>query len=302
LKINADHRGWMIATVAATLASAVAYRAYVAASPYGPSGGSWPGLAFGIAGTAAMVLAGLLAARKRVRTWRLGAARAWMQMHIWLGLLAVPLILFHAGFRLGGALTTTLMVLFAIVTLSGIFGLVLQQFLPATMTARVPLETLISQMDHVRDGLAADAYELVASVVGVIAEASEEQASLAAEDEILKTRPGNWKQVARKPAAAQPGPDAALLKDMYLREIRPYLRRDRRLRTPPPDLRALAGRAPEDWRPKLERLAAICDESYQLAVQERLHGWLHGWLLVHAPLSFALFVLMVFHIVIALEY
>ena len=93
-----------------------------------------------------MVLAVLLAARKKVLTWRLGSARVWMQMHIWLGLLAVPLILFHAGFRLGGALTTTLMVLFTIVTLSGIFGLVLQQFMPAMMTARVPLETIHGQM------------------------------------------------------------------------------------------------------------------------------------------------------------
>src|SRR6185436_15902224 len=124
LRLNADHRAAAIATVAVTIASAGAYRAYVAASPYGASGGSWPGLAYGIAGTTAMVVAGLLAARKKVRTWRLGTARAWMQMHIWLGILAVPLILLHAGFRLGGVLTTTLMALFAIVTLSGIFGLV----------------------------------------------------------------------------------------------------------------------------------------------------------------------------------
>jgi hypothetical protein len=176
LKINADHRGWMILTLAATTAGALSYRMYLVASPYGASGGSWPGLIYGIAGTLAMALAGLLAARKKVRTWRFGPARAWMQMHIWLGILAVPLILFHAGFRLGGLLTTTLMVLFAIVTLSGLFGLVLQQYLPAMMTQRVPLETLIGQMDHVQEGLATDAYELVVSLAGAMAEAGEEQA------------------------------------------------------------------------------------------------------------------------------
>ena len=302
MKINADHRNSIIFTVAATIVGAVGYRAYVAASPYGASGGSWTGLFFGIAGTLAMVLAGLLAARKKVRTWRLGPARAWMQMHIWLGILAVPLILFHAGFRLGGALTTTLMALFAIVTLSGIFGLVLQQYLPGLMTERVPLETLVGQMDHVRAGLATDAYELVASVTGALPEAAAEQARLAAEAEVVKTRPGNWKQIARKPAATAPAADAALLKDVYLKEIRPYLLRDPRARTTPPDLRALAVRAPEDWRPKLERLAAICEESYQLAVQRRMHDLLHGWLFVHAPLSFALFVLVAFHIIMALKY
>jgi hypothetical protein len=292
----------MLFTIAATLAGAVSYRAYVAASPYGASGGSWPGLAYGILGTIAMLLAGLLAARKKVRTWRLGPARAWMQLHIWLGILAVPLILFHAGFRLGGALTTTLMILFAVVTLSGLFGLALQQYLPNIMTERVPLETLVGQMDHVRQGLATDAYELVASVAGVIPEAAEEQARIAAEQAVLQARPGYWKAVVRKPPAVEPAPEAALLLEVYLREIRPYLLRDARARTTPPDIRTLVVRTPEEWRPKLERLTAICEESYQLAVQRRLHDVLHGWLFVHAPLSFALFLLAAFHIVMALKY
>lgn len=302
MRLNKDHRGWLAFTIVATIVGAVTYRMYVAASPYGASGGSWPGLAYGILGTLAMLLAGLLAGRKKVRTWRLGPARVWMQMHIWLGILAVPLILFHAGFRLGGALTTTLMVLFAIVTLSGLFGLALQQYMPTIMTERVPLETIVGQMDHVREGLATDAYELVASIAGPIAEAAEEQARLAAEQAALQTRPGNWKAVARKPAATEPAPEAGLLKDVYLREIRPYLLRDARARTNPPDIRTLVVRTPEEWRPKLERLAAICEESYQLAVQRRLHDVLHGWLFVHAPLSFALFVLAAFHIVMALKY
>ena len=302
MRINKDHRGWLIATVLVTIACAVHYHFYVAASPYGPSGGSWVGLGYGIAGTIAMLLAGLLAARKKVRTWRLGPARAWMSMHIWLGLLAVPLILFHAGFRLGGALTMTLMALFLVVTLSGIFGLVLQQYLPNIMTERVPLETLVGQLDHVRQGLATDAYEIVASVAGPIPEATEEQARLAAETAAMQTRPGNWKAIARKPPATDPAPEAAVLKEMYLREIRPYLWRDARARTTPPDIRALVIRTPEDWRQKLERLDAICEESYQLAVQRRLHDVLHGWLFVHAPLSFALFVLAAFHIVMALKY
>lgn len=302
MRLNQDHRGWLVFTIVATLVGAVSYRVYVAASPYGASGGSWPGLAYGILGTIAMVLAGLLAGRKKVRTWRIGPARVWMQMHIWLGLLAVPLILFHAGFRLGGPLTTTLMVLFAVVTLSGLFGLALQQYLPAIVTERVPFETIVGQMDHVRDGLATDAYELVASIAGPLPEAAEEQARLAAEQAALQVRPGNWKAVARKPPAADPPPESVLLRDVYVREIRPYLLRDARARTSPPDIRTLVVRTPEEWGPRLERLAAICEESYQLAVQRRLHDVLHGWLFVHAPLSFALFVLATFHIVMALEY
>ena len=43
-------------------------------------------------------------------------------------------------------------------------------------------------------------------------------------------------------------------------------------------------------------------ERRRLAEQERLHGWLHGWLLLHIPLSAALLVLGVAHAVTALYY
>jgi len=100
--IDRSHRGWALASLALTAVATAAYVLYVRSRPYGASGGSWPGLAYGVVGTTCMIAAGLLAGRKKVRTWRLGPARAWMQLHIWLGLLAVPLILFHSGFSLGG--------------------------------------------------------------------------------------------------------------------------------------------------------------------------------------------------------
>lgn len=299
--INADHRGAAVLTAAVTAGLTGAYVAYVRASPYGPSGGSWPGLAFGIAGTAAMLVAGLLAARRKVRTWRIGSALVWMQLHIWLGVLAVPLILFHGGFRLGGPLTTVLMVTFAVVTGTGLLGLALQQLLPAMMTARVPLETVATQIAHVRAGLAVDAYELVASIAGPIPEAAEEQAWMAAEAEATRLRPGNWRQVSRQPAATGPVAEAAQLRAFYLAEIRPFLGAGRRRPVHPPDFGPPAAAAPE-WRSLLERLAGICEEARQLTLQERFQWWLHGWVLVHAPLSFLLLVLTGVHVFFALRY
>jgi hypothetical protein len=306
--INRDHRSWAIATAAVTVAATVSYVAYVAGRPYGPSGGSWVGIGYGIAGTSCMVLAGLLAARKKVRTWRVGSAQAWMKMHIWLSLLAVPLILFHAGFHLGGPLSAWLMVLFGIVTLSGLFGLALQQFLPAAMTTRVPLETLQGQMDHVNEGLAVNAYEAVAVVAGAMPEAAEEQQALAAEATLQASRPGNWKRVSREDPAESPTPESEPVKRLYLERVRPYLRRGlptaSRVAAPStmPDVVGALLDAPEEWRPRIEKLGALCEESRQLEIQMRLHRWLHGWLFVHAPISFALFVLTAFHIYFALSY
>ena len=95
--IDAEQRRAAALTAVVTGVLTATYMYYDRVSSYGPSGGSWPGLAYGVAGTTAMVVAGLLGARKKVRSWRIGSARLWMQLHIWLGVLAVPLILFHAG-------------------------------------------------------------------------------------------------------------------------------------------------------------------------------------------------------------
>jgi hypothetical protein len=294
--LNRDHRSSALASCVVTAVAALFYWLYAASSAYGPSGGSWPGLAFGIAGTALMTFEGLLAWRKRHRTARIGAAQLWMKLHIWLGFMAVPLILFHAGFSLGGPLTTTLMVLFAVVTASGIFGLVVQQIIPRLMTHSLPTETIHSQFVQVRNGLAADAYEVVASVAGDIAEAAPERAWL------QRPAQARWKAVPRQRAASEPLPGSAALKTFYASEVRPYLLAERGGRRALPDVRAILVEAPVELHPKLERLRAICEERRQLDVQARLHAWLHNWLFVHAPLSFALFVLIAFHIYYALQY
>ena len=46
----------------------------------------------------------------------------------------------------------------------------------------------------------------------------------------------------------------------------------------------------------------VAAERRDLAVQRRLHHWLHGWLFVHVPLTAALLVLLAAHAVLALRY
>jgi hypothetical protein len=53
---------------------------------------------------------------------------------------------------------------------------------------------------------------------------------------------------------------------------------------------------------QVTELQRLCDERRQLAEQERLHRLLHGWLLVHIPLSAVLLVLGVAHAVMSLYY
>jgi hypothetical protein len=142
--IDRSHRVWGLSSLAVFVVALVVYLLPVH-GPAGHKGGTIPGLAFGVAGFAMMVFAGLLSARKQVPARRLGSAQAWLRGHIWLGLLSVPLILFHTGFGWGGLLEIVLWILFALVIVSGIFGLAVQQVLPRLLTSRIPLETFVEQ-------------------------------------------------------------------------------------------------------------------------------------------------------------
>lgn len=116
--------------------------------PNGPSGGSLPGLIFGIIAALMMVYAGLLGARRRFPSAPLGNAKFWMRSHLWSGTLTVPFALYHAGFGLGGWLEFVLWGLFFAVILSGFWGLALQNFLPKMMLDNISRETFFEQIPH----------------------------------------------------------------------------------------------------------------------------------------------------------
>jgi hypothetical protein len=258
-----------------------------------------------------MIFAGLLGARRKVPTWRIGRGTLWMRGHIWLGLVSFPLILFHGGFALGGPHTTVMMILFVVVWVSGIVGVILQQTLPRLMLTRVPLETVYEQIDAVVGQLLEESDTLVTAACGPLPVATH-----AAPEErragggLAAPRPGQPRSSPRaRPVALAPVPESRALRETYLRDIRPFLDP----RNAPDGVLGTSSRAATLFRnlrttlpPLLQdtvtELESICDERRQLADQKRLHHVLHGWLLVHVPLSMALLLLGAVHAVIALRY
>jgi hypothetical protein len=57
---------------------------------------------------------------------------------------------------------------------------------------------------------------------------------------------------------------------------------------------------PQNLHSSVDDLENICEEKRQLDQQSRLHKILHGWLLVHIPLSYALLLLGAVHAALAL--
>src|SRR5882762_1157791 len=123
-------------------------------------GGTPLGLIFGAISLAIFVFAALLGVRKKIVLWRVGTVQRWLRAHIWLTLLTIPLVILHSGFRLGGPMTTLIIILYVVVMVSGIYGLVLQHYVPTVMMERLPAESVYEQIPHIRAQLVAAATKM----------------------------------------------------------------------------------------------------------------------------------------------
>jgi hypothetical protein len=151
------------------------------------------------------------------------------------------------------------------------------------MTRSVPMETIFEEIPHVRRQLCAEADELAAGITSIGINEGTLQIEI--------------------------DPDArAHFASVYARAIRPGLAsgQEKHVKADPERLRgafdSLRRLLPETAHPILADIENICEEERQLQRQRRIYFWLHGWLLIHVPISIALLVLGAIHAVMALPY
>jgi hypothetical protein len=300
LHIDRTQRVWAIWTALLFLFAALTYALYAFFSRTPLSGGSIPGLLYGIAGYGLMIYAALLSLRKKFPIWRVGRAQTWMRGHLWLGLLSYPLIFFHAAFSFGASgFTRGMMWVFSLVIATGLLGAVLQHYMPRIMTERVPLETIYNQIPRVQKQLLQEADELF----GSLSEKKNEYGLLvpAAGETGIHTTVTTLVRLNAK-ASVQ-------LRQSYVETIRPYLAQHGAYRHALRDRRTskalfieLRTLTPEEAKPVIDDLENVCEEKRDLDRQARLHRIMYSWLLVHVPLSFLLLILGAIHAVMALRY
>lgn len=295
------HRFWARLCVLCTVGFGLWFASAAARQPSWPGGSSAVGLTCGLVGGAIVVFEFALWLRKKVRARRLGKAQRWLRAHIWLGLLSVPVLLIHSGFRFGGPLSATLMVLLLAVVASGLWGLYMQSRLPRRLLEEFPGENIASQIARRCRELENEAAQLVATVCGL------EKKEAPEENGEAYVQVGGGKQVAaftpRTMAGCEP------LARFFENTAAPYLRQGR---SAAPLLAHVGGAAdlfghvrgqvPPEAHAAVDVLEDLCSQRRQLDQQARTHLILHCWLLVHFPLSVALVILMAVHIVAAFKY
>jgi hypothetical protein len=229
----------------------------------------WPeasgpvGVFLGIVGGIIIVFEMALAPRKWFRGTRLGVARLWMRWHIWLGLLVLPVIVIHSGFAWGGTLSAATMVLFLITIASGVWGLIVQQWVPKRIFDEIPGETVASQVDF--------------AVVKHVAEAK----LIANSDRLSEFTDAMLEPYLRT------GTGGSSVLCSATESTRVFAR--------------LRASLPNDAEPSVLKLERLAELRRSWDRQVRLNRWLHNWLLIHLPISLLMTLLMFVHAYLAMK-
>lgn len=321
--------GWRVAAVGLWTAGVTAVGVLLAWA--GGVAGLWdwpprPSSAFGVA--LGLLLAAIVAFEMGLyfrkvfrRIKRVGTARRWMWVHLWLGLVGLPVALVHAGFGFGGPLPAVTLGLFVATIASGVWGLLLQQWLPEKLLDEIPDETVASQADETARYYLGRRLPDPAGGPGVTDHTGEVYRLVEA---LVKPPPEPDELFAPPPAAAQHlGATAAALRAEPLLDgkpaadlvafrddvLVPYLEHGAASGSPIA-ARSESGRrfarlralVPAEAQAVMDRLEILADVRRRWDTERRINGWLHGWVPVHLLLSVAMTGMMVVHAVRALKY
>jgi hypothetical protein len=283
--IDPRHRPWALLCAALTLA-------LLLGAAFG--GGSAVRLAAVLVGSACLLGAALLGLQRR-RGWLTWSAnpprRAWLAVHLWLGLLVVPAFLVHADFRAGGALEMALWAALLLTVATGLAGVVLQRFLPRSLALRtVAVPGWPRAEDVGRSSTRPWLGRGWAGASAFLEDSPEAVRRLGARADELVARLGVSEAV----------------RDLHLQHIRPFLTEGAQPSVLSDRLGAeaiFARLRPQLPRPEqrsaLEELERLCEARRLLAERRRLYRWLHGGIALHVASSVLLLVLLVAHVAAA---
>lgn len=238
-----------------------------------PHGGSTYGLAYGIAGTALILLLAFFGIRKRWYRSTFGTLEQWMQSHIYLGLLVMVVLLFHTGGRFHDKIAVTALVLVAIVVASGIAGAILYATVPRMLTeveSELTVEEIADQLNQLARSMARIASGRSAPFQRIY-------------DELLRqTAPGGlagWRLIVSA-ARRKPQQDA--------------------------DWARLIALVPREEQEELRQMLVVSRQRRELLLrlvyQQRYKNILEFWLYIHIPFTIALLAFAALHIAAAFYY
>ncbi|MEK7730159.1 MAG: hypothetical protein AAB354_17255 [candidate division KSB1 bacterium] len=233
------------------------------------------GLTYGALAALFMLAAALLGVRRRITKTalrhRLGKAQTWLQFHLYGGMLCLLLVFMHTGFRLPhGVLTWWLWLLSIWVSVSGLFGVFLQKWIPKLLSSGLALEVL---------------YERIPELVTELRERA---------NAVIQNCTEPLQEFYRKHVAyALATPQSRLL---YYVDITGGVHA--RLK----HFEYVRGLLTLEEQEKLNQLEACFKAKYEIDAHFTLQRALRWWLWLHVPASLVLLVLLGLHVFAVLYY
>ncbi len=252
-----------------------------------PRASSWFGVLTGLVGAGIIFFELALWLRKRKHQKRWGPTKLWLWWHIVMGFAVLPIIVVHSGFSWGGMVSATTMLLFLLVIASGVYGLILQQWLPQRILELIPDETVVVAIDKA-------------------IEKHRTEARLIVED-LVPRDPSDPSPTWKRPVVT--GVPALRLQEFRENTLDKYLSFGRKIKSPLASrtdsvvlFNRLRAELPQEAHGGLAKLETLADLRRQWDEHGRLNAILHGWLLFHAPVSVAMTIFMIFHAIKAMKY
>jgi hypothetical protein len=263
---------WLLAASIAFAALATLYgQAIMSGEPR--HGGTRLGIWLGLASLGLILLLLAFGWRKRAYRSTFGTLDGWLQAHLYFGIVALPLVLFHAGFLFRDKLATAAFVVLVLVVATGIVGAFLYRALPQKLTlvdSKVTIDEVSDQLNGLRQAMAQLAAGKSAAFAKLYAKIEK------------GARPqglSSWRLLLGA-GYAPAGEEKAW--------------------------RSLLSLVEENEREPLRQLLVLARQQrelhHRLRLQLRYRNWLVVWLVIHVPLSFLLLALSLAHAAVAFYY
>ncbi|MFN0123884.1 MAG: cyclic nucleotide-binding domain-containing protein [Blastocatellia bacterium] len=130
-----------------------------------PLAGAWLNFYWlsGLVGLLGILVVMAYPVRRQMYKKRAGPLRYWMLVHSYAGVIAGLVLLLHGGTHSGGALTTTLMITFDLVILTGLYGIFCYQIAPRLLTKIEGQPLLVEDLQARREELSEELGAALAS-------------------------------------------------------------------------------------------------------------------------------------------
>jgi hypothetical protein len=266
---TAESARWRRRGLAVFLGLAVSYVLYAWRTDF-THGGSAMGIAYGVLGTLSILVLLYFGVRKRSYRSTFGTLEAWLQSHLYLGMLAAVLILFHTGFRFQDKVAISAFAVLLAVVVSGVWGALVYTSVPRRLT-EVEGDLTPAEMGEQLNQLARTMARLASGH-----SAPFQKVCSGLLEELVPERLAGWRALfgaGRK----RKGGDAAA---PWAAEI---------------------GRVPTAEQEELRQLLVLARQRRELhqrlLAQQRYRNLLDVWLYLHVPLSIALVALVAAHLI-----